>query len=456
MPKTFQSQKKAATNTTVDEVGTSRVTVSSETNDNEMSRILNQQISNWSDMGLEKRILSAIYKLGFENPTRIQQRCIPVAMAGRDILGKAVTGSGKTAAYVIPAIQAILSERSSTSRYEEGVRAIILVPTKELCVQVQQQVRELAQHCASECLCYAITGDAKDRDLRGIKLQENPAIIVGTARHIIEAFDHESSYSERVKQTLSMLVVDEGDLVVSGQLDHVKKLIDKYLPSSFQCIMMSATIDSDKRLHELLLKNPVQIAIEGETEEEGRVMQYHLDAWQHGPGTSDNKTIDKLLYMYYLIAYKFKGGRVIIFVNRGEMVRGNLIQLVLKSMGIADSVLLSEEFPLVSRIDIIDQFNKGKYTALITSDSCLEGNASKREKKQNARSDRLEKETSSVLVDMSRGIDFKKVAAVINFDVPQTVESYTHRIGRTARAGQLGVAITILCGNADPDKKENI
>ncbi|KAL0489395.1 ATP-dependent RNA helicase [Acrasis kona] len=438
-----------------------------EDEDKEMRHILDQNISDWNDFGFDKRLISAIYKLGFQKPTRIQQNCIPVAMAGRDVLGRSITGSGKTAAYILPVIQAALMEKA------EGVKVIIIVPTKELCIQVQVQIKELTQYCSNNVKCLAVTNDL-DRSIRSIKFAENPDILVGTANHLVSALEQESDYANKLKSTLKTLVVDEGDLVLKNQNKQMHKLVDHYLPTVFQCLMMSATLDladssqADPKvesLYNILLKNPIKINVQGESSSEGRVVQYYFDCWQFRSGESEDRYIDKVVSLYYLIAYKFKGGRVIIFVNGDQLSKGFLVQMILKNIGITDSVFLSDDYPLASRIDIIDQFNKGKYTALISSDAGIEGKIKDRKltkksfgsrdyKEQKNMRDRiadLDKDTS--LVDMSRGIDFKRVAAVINFDVPSSVETYTHRVGRTARAGQIGVAITLLTGCVDPTQK---
>ncbi|XP_047425240.1 probable ATP-dependent RNA helicase DDX56 [Mugil cephalus] len=385
------------------------------------------------EMGLDDRLLKAVADLGWSQPTLIQEKAIPLALEGKDLLARARTGSGKTAAYAIPLIQRILSFKQSVR--EQDVRALILVPTKELGQQVQTMIRQLTTYSSRDVRVADISGKADLSAQRPI-LMEKPDVVVGTPSRVLA---HLNAQNLVLQSSLEMLVVDEADLLFSFGFEADLKNLLCHLPKIYQSFLMSATLTEDvQALKELLLHNPVILKLQGsQLPDSSQLQQYSIKCEEE----------DKFLLVYTLLKLRLVQGKTLVFV--GEVDRCYRLKLFLEQFSIPACVLNSE-LPVHSRCHIITQFNQGFYDYIIATDeqsladptSTSQATAGKDKKKKTAK----EKggQTKDKEYGVSRGVDFQNVANVINFDFPATVESYIHRVGRTARADNPGTALSFV------------
>lgn len=380
------------------------------------------------EMGLDDRLLKAVADLGWSQPTLIQEKAIPLALEGKDLLARARTGSGKTAAYAIPIIERILASKQSVR--EQDVRALILVPTKELGQQVQTMMRQLTMYCSRDVRVADISGKADVSTQRPV-LMEKPDVVVGTPSRVLA---HLTAHNLVLHSSLEMLVVDEADLVFSFGFESDLKNLLCHLPKIYQSFLMSATFSEDvQALKELLLHNPVILKLQGsQLPDSSQLQQYTIKCEEE----------DKFLLIYTLLKLQLVQGKTLLFV--GAVDRSYRLKLFLEQFAIPACVLNSE-LPVQSRCHIISQFNQGFYDIIIATDeqSLVEpaasssGKAKKKSKEKGAKA--TDKEYG-----VSRGVDFQNVSNVINFDFPPSVESYIHRVGRTARANNPGTALSFI------------
>nr|XP_057912377.1 probable ATP-dependent RNA helicase DDX56 isoform X2 [Doryrhamphus excisus] len=381
------------------------------------------------EMGLDDRLLKAVADLGWSQPTLIQEKAIPLALEGKDLLARARTGSGKTAAYAVPVIQRILASKLTVR--EQDVRALILVPTKELGHQVRTMMKELMAYCSRDVRVADISGRADVSAQRPI-LMEKPDVVVGTPSRVLA---HLKAQNLVLQSSLEMLVVDEADLLFSfGFEDDLKNLLC-HLPKIYQSFLMSATFSEDvQTLKELLLHNPVTLKLQGsQLPDASQLQQYSIKCEEE----------DKFLLIYTLLKLRLVQGKSLIFVS--DVSRCYRLKLFLEQFSIPTCVLNSE-LPVQSRCHIITQFNQGFYDYIIATDersladpgaTLPPAGSGKRKKKAGNHRDKE--------YGVSRGVDFQNVDNVINFDFPPTVESYIHRVGRTARAEKSGTALSFIC-----------
>ena len=236
-----------------------------------------------------------------------------------------------------------------------------------------------------------------------------------------------------MRDSLQSLVIDETDLVLSyGYGTDVKTILQEgFLSRSHQTFLMSATLDDDtEALRELMLKDPVVLRPENDTSLAENLSQYYVE-------TSED---EKFLLVYVMLKLRLIRGKCLLFVN--DIDRCYRLKLFLEQFGLRTCVL-NEELPVNSRFHIVEEFNKGKYDYIIATDA----NAAPESKKTT--SSQRGKE-----FNVSRGIDFVAVACVINFDLPTSTRAYTHRIGRTARAGNTGTALSFVVPRREFGKKK--
>ncbi|XP_043197917.1 probable ATP-dependent RNA helicase DDX56 isoform X1 [Amphibalanus amphitrite] len=398
------------------------------------------------EMGLDDRLLLAISRQKWHTPTLIQEKAIPLALEGKDILARARTGSGKSAAFAIPVIQMILQNKKSCAHQE--VQALVLAPTRELCQQLCSHFEALTSSCSREVRCANI-GTQADLAAQKAILQHRPDVVVGTPSRVLA---HLQSGSLDVSRSLRTLVVDEADLMLtfghSGDLQQVAR----HLPAVCQAILMSATLSEEVReLRQLLLHNPVVLKLEEpQLPASNQLSQYHLKVEEK----------DKFVLIYTLFKLKLVRGKTIIFVATVD--RCYKLKLYLEQFGIP-TCALSSELPANSRSHILSQFNDGAYDIIIASDERFldepeppaeeqeDTKQKKRTKKggeagEPSKKKRKQDKESGVV----RGIDFQFVSNVINFDFPQDVDSYIHRVGRTARGNSKGSALSFVSIKEQP------
>jgi ATP-dependent RNA helicase DDX56/DBP9 len=426
----------------------------------------------FASLGLDERVLRAVYRQGLRTPTLVQGAALPLALAGRDIVARARTGSGKTHAYAIPIVQSLLAAQSQQSQKRSpaagrgagdvggtAVHAVVLVPTRELCGQVSAVLDGLLAY--TDDLRVISLGGEGDVTERAPLIASGADVIVSTPGRLLE---HVNAQHVNLQQ-LRVVVIDEADLVMSyGYDDEVRELV-RLMPSVVQGFLMSATLTPEiEVLKQLVLHKPAVISLDQAPDPNAMP----TEALAHGGAQlreyclrcpDDN---DKFLVLYALIRLRVIPGRAIFFVNTID--RCFKLKLFLERFTIKAAVMNSE-LPQNSRAHILDGFNKGMFDFLIATDELVaepaddesdgDGSGSEKAKddgegtaKPTARARGKRASSAKREYGVSRGVDFKDVQTVVNFDFPETAKSYVHRIGRTARGLSSGTALSFV---VDPD-----
>ncbi|UJR27794.1 hypothetical protein I4U23_009065 [Adineta vaga] len=406
------------------------------------------------DFGLDNRLLKSIADLQWPSPTPIQAETIPYALAGKDLLVKARTGSGKTGVYAISAIQHLLTKQQPTNL---NVRVLILSPTKELCHQIASVLMKLTSYCRREINLYDLSNSLSTQIQKQSLLSNSnalPEIIISTPTKLLEHLkDHTSPLN---LNTLELFILDEADILYSlGYANDMKKL-SKYLPSkskSYQCFLISATLNDDvTQLKQLFLHNPVKINQNDDYSsilpDNKQLLQYYIQCEQD----------QKFVLIITIFKLQLLVGRTILFVNSVE--QAYRLKLLMEQFHIK-TCLLNSELPMDSRLHIVQQYNDGLYDLMIATDAPNVVPAEDGEEQQDMEgedqaateeeSKKKKKKKTDVInrkgdkeYGVSRGIDFYRVANIINFDFPLDFDAYVHRVGRTARVDQKGLALSLV------------
>ncbi|PSK39356.1 ATP-dependent RNA helicase DBP9 [Candidozyma pseudohaemuli] len=386
----------------------------------------------WDSLNLDPRIIQAVDHLGFKNPTLIQSSAIPLALEEkRDIIAKASTGSGKTAAYMIPVLQNLL-----TAEQEKCVKSIVLVPTRELANQVAQFTEKLLVYSNQKISVVNLSSNISEQVLKSL-LTNKPDILVATPAKLIQVLQDNVNLNLIDLSKTRHLVIDEVDLVLSyGYMEDLEQL-EAFLPvkTNLQTFLMSATINDDLNdLKSRFCSKPAVLKLNEDNSANDKLVQYYAKTTE----------FDKFLLAYVIYKLNLIKGKSLVFVNSIE--RGYRLKLFLEQFGIR-CCILNSELPVNSRLHIVDEFNKNVYSLLIATDETSdftvekdegdeEEEATEQSKKSKAKKDKE--------YGVSRGVDFRNVACVLNFDLPTTARAYVHRIGRTARAGKAGMALSFV------------
>jgi len=345
------------------------------------------QSTSFSDFNLPEQVLKALKNMKFETPTPIQSESIPVAQTGKDLIACAQTGSGKTAAYSIPMMSKLLSS-------ESGGCALILVPTRELAKQISDVLRHLTAHAPNLGMAILIGGS--DMRKQYMSLKRNPRIIIATPGRLM---DHLRRKSLSLTKT-EFLVLDEGDRMLDMGFAPQLNEILKFLPKNRQTLLFSATMPPKvRKLAESYLQNPAQITIGQESQPVETIKQSVVQ-------TTRDKKNDTLLN-----ELNTRTGSVIIFAATQLMT--DRLADYLEDYGHKASRIHGGRSQ-GQRNTAIQGFRDGRFRVLVATDVA------------------------------SRGLDVPHIEHVINYDLPMMDEDYIHRIGRTARAGKSGEALSIL------------
>ncbi|POS78869.1 ATP-dependent RNA helicase DBP9 [Diaporthe helianthi] len=390
----------------------------------------------FSDLALDARLLQAIASQKYQTPTLVQSKVIPLALNGQDVLAKAKTGSGKTAAYLLPVLHSVLKRKLSDPT--AFTAALILVPTRELADQVLRNVEQFSSFSAKDIQAVKLTEQVSEAVQRSI-LSSAPDIVISTPAR---AWQNISNGSLPVDK-LTHLVLDEADLVLSYGYDEDLQNVARSVPNGLQTILMSATLTTDvETVKGLFCRDPTILDLQEPDAEGEGVSQFYVKCGE----------AEKFLLAYVIFKLQLMKGKCIIFV--ADVDRCWRLRLYFEQFGIR-SAILNPELPVNSRLHVVEQFNKNIYDIILCSDenevlgdedqpseptgqenNTEKGDAPARKKRKSSKRDKE--------YGVSRGIDFKHVSAVINFDFPTSSKSYTHRIGRTARAGQRGMALSFV------------
>ncbi len=409
-------------------------------------------VKSFGEMSLDPRVERAVEKIGWRKPTPVQSAVIPMAIAGKDMLVSAPTGSGKTAAYGIPIAQCLCDWESTLS----GVRFVVLVPTRELVQQATAILKSLCRYIDGVRIA-AILGS---KSVGGNKSKRSSVfkgdssnfdgtadVLVGTPSSITALCDRNGT---NIFETVRFVVVDEADLVLNYGYETDARRALAMIPSSVQAMLLSATLDLDdvEGLGKVVLRNPctVKIAEESGALDEGSISHYYAKLQSQR---------DRFLVAYAMLRLNVLCGKVLIFVN--SINAGFKLKLFLDQFKLKSAVLNSE-LPANSRMHCVEQFNAGIFDILIATDefegrqtpevsTAFEVSPTPPEKKE------LNPREFDEEFGVSRGLDFHNVAAVLNFDVPRNFGTYTHRAGRTARGGSSGTVLTLV---VSPDEHSGI
>jgi len=341
---------------------------------------------NFYSMGLKTDLLQMIDEKGFEKPTPIQVKSIPIAMAGLDLMGQAQTGTGKTASFGIPILNRVIKG--------EGLQALVLCPTRELAVQVTEEISSLSRRMRIQVL--AIYG-GQSIELQLRSLRRKPEIIVGTPGRLM---DHMNRGTISLSP-LKYVVMDEADEMLDmGFLPDIQKILSQ-CPRERQTFLFSATLpDEVRELGTKFMKQPEIILIESPERTVPEIEQYYYQVNSRRKIETLCRIIDAQQPPISLIFCRTKR-------NADELAR------VLTSRGYnADA--LHGDMSQRERDHVMHGFRQGNTKILVATDLA------------------------------ARGLDIELVTHVFNFDIPEDLDSYIHRVGRTGRAGRSGIAITLV------------
>ncbi|PKR81916.1 ATP-dependent RNA helicase [Brumimicrobium salinarum] len=345
----------------------------------------------FTDLKLNEQLLEAIGYMGFEKATPIQAKAIPEILQGKDIIGCAQTGTGKTGAFVLPILHKIAEQPT------DKINTLIIVPTRELAVQIEQQIQGLSYFISVSSKAIYGGGDGKDWSEQKEALVNGTNIIVATPGKLLSHL--KMGYTDF--SSLQHLILDEADRMLDmGFIDDLT-LIFKKLPKKRQNLMFSATMAKEiRKFARTLLTDPVEINLALSKPAKGVKQSVYLCFDEQ-----KNPLIKSLLQERK--SYK----RIIIFSSTKEKV-GTIVKYLKKNNFKASGI--SSNLAQEEREEVLRGFKSGRIALLVATDV------------------------------MSRGIDIKEINMVINYDVPRDAEDYVHRVGRTARANTKGEAVSLI------------
>ncbi|MET4589204.1 DEAD/DEAH box helicase [Arthrobacter sp. 754] len=348
----------------------------------------------FADLGIDGRVLAALQDVGYEKPSPIQAATIPLLLEGRDVVGLAQTGTGKTAAFAVPALSR-LAELHDLNGPSRKTQALVLAPTRELALQVAEAFTSYAKHIDDFTVLPVYGGSAYGPQLAG--LRRGAQVVVGTPGRVI---DHISKGSLDLSE-LQYLVLDEADeMLRMGFAEDVEQIFQQ-TPSDRQVALFSATMPSQiRRMSKQYLNNPAEISVKSKTTTGANTRQRYLQVM--GPHKLDALT-------RILEVEEFDG--VIAFV-RTKMATEDLADK-LKARGF-QAAAINGDIPQQQRERTVEALKEGRIDILVATDVA------------------------------ARGLDVERISHVINYDIPHDTESYVHRIGRTGRAGRSGDAVLFM------------
>ncbi|CAN6281557.1 unnamed protein product [Urochloa humidicola] len=393
----------------------------------------------FDELGLDEQLKRALRKKGIAKATPIQQEAIPLILEGKDVVAKAKTGSGKTFAYLLPLLHELLKLSSEGRIRKPAPNAFILVPTRELCQQVYNEASSLLEFCTSKLKVVQVTASMSDKDIT-VALSGPPNILVSTPACVATCISKGIMRGSSIKESLSMMILDEADLLLSYRCEDDLKALIPHIPRSCQSILMSATSSSDvDKLTKLLLHNPFILTLTEVGRAKDDVIPKNVQQFWI---SCDAK--DKMLHILALLKFELIQKKVLIFVN--SIDAAFRLRLFLEKFGIRSAVL-NAELPQNSRLHIIEAFNARLFDYLIATDDAKtkeEKQTDKENKKESRVSRKHLQQTLDAEFGVVRGIDFKNVFTVVNFDMPPDPAGYVHRIGRTGRANKTGASISLV------------
>ncbi len=354
----------------------------------------------FEQMDLSQEILSAIDHMGFTNATDIQAQSIPLIQEGFDVIGRSQTGTGKTVAFGIPAIEKV--DRTQ----KNSAQVLIMCPTRELAMQACGEINKLSRYADGISALDIYGGASMQQQITGLK---NANIVIGTPGRIMDHLRRKTLKLHSVK----MVVLDEADEMLSmGFRDDIETILNE-TPEERQTVLFSATMPKEIiALTKKYQKEPQMVSINEKQVTVENISQYYYDV----PSSLKKEALDVLL-KYHNPAIS------LVFCNTKRMVDDVVVYLNKKGYRAEG---LHGDFNQPQRTKTMEAFKSGRTSVLVATDVA------------------------------ARGIDVKNIEFVINYDVPQNTEYYVHRIGRTGRAGKAGSAITLCCGRRQSEGLKQI
>ena len=345
----------------------------------------------FSELGLDDGILESLSYMGFEDATPIQEEAIPVIMEGKDLIACAQTGTGKTAAFILPMLHTLMKSPTDVCK------TLVIVPTRELALQIDQQVEGFSYFTNINSIAIYGGGGGQDYEQQKRALNGGAPIIVATPGKLISHLNMGHVKFDQIE----FLILDEADRMLDmGFVDDIRKIIS-FLPKKRQSLLFSATMPTKIRsLASEILTDPYQITLALSKPAEGVLQAVYL--------VQDEQ---KVALIKQLIADKPSYKSILIFTSKKSRVTD--ITRALRGQGY-DVTGISSDLDQSEREKVLRKFKAKRIRVLVGTDV------------------------------VSRGIDIKDINLVINYDVPSNAEDYVHRVGRTARADTTGVALTLV------------
>jgi ATP-dependent RNA helicase DeaD len=354
--------------------------------------ILENKITRFEDFGIGPDVLKAVAAMGFEEPTPIQDKTIPVLLMGKDVVGQAQTGTGKTAAFGIPIIERI--DRGAT-----GVQALILAPTRELAVQAAEEMNKLGKYKRLHALP-VYGGTSIERQIKA--LARGVHVVVGTPGRLIDHIERKTISLKAVK----VVVLDEADEMLDmGFVDDITKIL-KETPADRQTMLFSATMPEEiLKIAKRYMRSPEKIRIATDTLTAPKINQVVYEV----------RPQEKIEALSRLIDFN-DTGVFLVFCHTKREVDEVVTNLKLRGY---DADAMHGDYSQSQREAVLKKFRESRIDVLVATDVA------------------------------ARGLDISNISHVVNYSIPQNPESYVHRVGRTGRAGRAGVAVTFVTQRED-------
>lgn len=351
--------------------------------------------NSFEDMNLSPPLIRALNKMGYIRPTPIQAATIPSAMAGRDVSGSAVTGSGKTAAYLLPTLERLMYINRRAAKF---IHVVILSPTRELSMQIYEVTKQLVEFTDINVSLIVGGMSAKEQHMQ---LRGQPDILIATPGRLIDHLRNVQSFSI---DNIDVLVLDEADRLLELGFDLELEEIIRYCPEQRQTLLFSATMtEAVEKLSKLSLRKPIRIRVDDFDRVATSISQEFVVLHQ-------GQLRDRNAILYELLTEYYKKNVLVFCASKWE---AHKLMVTLTMMGLKVGELhgdLSQK----QRQSALEAFKMGVTSALIATDIA------------------------------SRGLDIKGIRTVINYSMPSTFERYVHRVGRTGRWGKRGVAVGLV------------
>lgn len=352
----------------------------------------------FDELPFEDEILDGLQAMNFSEMTPVQQETIPVILEGRDVISCAQTGTGKTAAYILPLLNNLLTDDHA----DDGLNAIIMAPTRELAQQIDQQMEGFSYYLPFSSVAVYGGNDGQAWDIQKRGLTKGADIVIATPGRMLSHMNVYDIDFSKVKY----FILDEADRMLDmGFYDDIMTVVKK-LPTNRQTLLFSATMPPKiRQLAKTILHNPAEIKIAVSRPPESIVQSAYICTEGQKLGLVKELFKDKDLH------------KVILFV--GSKLKVKEISRALKHIGLAADEMHSD-LDQAQRDKVMHEFRNNRVDVLVATDI------------------------------VSRGIDIDDIPLVVNYDVPHDVEDYIHRIGRTARAANSGIAITLVSEKDQP------